>query len=292
MPLDGPGLDELAWSPWVPLETAPTDPEVPREPGIYRIRSAETGVILYIGQTGRSLRRRLRELRHVYGDLMPYNDPHTAGPALWAHRIDTGETFEVSVAPLRTSGPERLGREALEITKRRMLDGCSPLYNFGRMPAGWYKSTGSNTKATVAAGKYLRGGRIPEDSTAQREPDPSAPPPRSLDQDPRHPRWLDLHWNEADHARPERDVLGVYRILGHRSGPLDYLGEGRIRDRCEKHLSGWAQDLAAERGSTAPYSWSGLDVTRTQRLEVENDLIASHMVVFGMPPRVQFQNGG
>ena len=287
----GKQLNELEWSPWVPLQSARTDPDVPREPGVYRIRSAETGVILYIGQTGRSLRDRLGALRYIYGDEMPYNDPHTAGPALWAHRIDTGETFEVSIAVLRTSGPERLGREALEITKRRMIDGCSPLYSFGRMPAGWYKSRGSNTKKNVAGGRYHRGGRLPEALTEQRIPDPSAPPPRSLDQDPHYRAWLDLDWVEADRAAPSRDALGVYRILSSDRGPLEYLGQGRILARCESHLSGWAQDLAAEDDGWSTYSWSVLNLTRRQRLEIENDLIASHMVVFGAPPHRQFMNG-
>ncbi len=75
--------------------------------GLCRFRSVETGRILYIGQTGRSLRGRLGSLRGVYGDVMPYNAPHTAGPALWAHRIDTGETLEVSVAVLEVDNGDR-----------------------------------------------------------------------------------------------------------------------------------------------------------------------------------------
>ena len=88
-------LQALDWSPWLPLEGARRDPRIARLPGLYRIRSVETGRILYIGQTGRTLRERLGALGGVYGDVIPYNDPHTAGPALWAHRIEFGETFEV-----------------------------------------------------------------------------------------------------------------------------------------------------------------------------------------------------
>jgi hypothetical protein len=106
------GFEELDWSDWVPLEGARSDTAVPKLPGLYRIRSVETGRILYIGQTGRSLKERMGALKGVYGDEMPYNDPHTAGPALWAHRIETGETFEVSVAVLEVDKADRMGREA------------------------------------------------------------------------------------------------------------------------------------------------------------------------------------
>jgi hypothetical protein len=53
----------LTWSPWLPLEGAARDVRIPREPGLYRIRSVETGRLLYIGQTGRTLRERLSALR-------------------------------------------------------------------------------------------------------------------------------------------------------------------------------------------------------------------------------------
>jgi hypothetical protein len=39
-------------------------------------------------------------LNNVYGDVMPYNAPHTAGPGFWALRQDHNCEFEVSVAEL------------------------------------------------------------------------------------------------------------------------------------------------------------------------------------------------
>jgi hypothetical protein len=117
-------LSELAWSPWVALEGAGRGSAIPTLPGLYRIRSVETGRTLYIGQTGRSLKERMGALKGVYGDVMPYNDPHTAGPALWAHRIEFGETFEVSVAVLEVDKADRMGREARSAEERRnSIDG-------------------------------------------------------------------------------------------------------------------------------------------------------------------------
>jgi hypothetical protein len=87
----------LQWSGWRPLGTASRDPEIPHSPGLYRVRRVGRHDLDYIGQTGMgtmNLRKRLGMLRGVYGELMPYRDPHTAGTALWALYHQTGEEFE------------------------------------------------------------------------------------------------------------------------------------------------------------------------------------------------------
>jgi len=278
------------WSPWVPLEGAWSDAAVPRLPGLYRIRSVETGRMLYVGQTGRTLRERLGALKGVYGELMPYNDPHTAGPALWAHRIDTGETFEASVAVLEVGKADRMGREALEVTKQRIIDGCSPAYNFGRMPHGWTKST-SNNRRLIETGKRSRGRRMTAEELAAAGPDPSVSPPATLEGDVRSADWMGLDWREADRSPPGRDDVGVYRIGASLHGELDYIGQGLIAARGSAHATSWLTELAAEGSAGRPdrmWDWVGLDLTARQLLEVENDLIAGHVVVFARPPRVQF----
>ena len=100
--------DVLLWSGWKPLATASRDPEVPPSPGLYRIRRIGRTDLDYIGQTGMgtmTLRKRLGMLHGVYGELMPYRDPQTAGPALWALYHQAGEEFEVSVVPVEGSTP-------------------------------------------------------------------------------------------------------------------------------------------------------------------------------------------
>jgi hypothetical protein len=92
------------WSGWVDLRGAGRNREIPDTPGLYRIRRAGDGLGLeYIGQTGRSLRGRLGRLARVYGAQMPYRDPHTAGPALWALPDRDGCDFQASV--IQTAGP-------------------------------------------------------------------------------------------------------------------------------------------------------------------------------------------
>jgi hypothetical protein len=248
----------------------------------------ETGRVLYIGQTGRSLKERLGALKGVYGDVMPYNDPHTAGPSLWAHRIEFGETFEVSVAVLEVDKADRMGREALEVTKQRIIDGCSPAYNFGRMPRGWVKSSGNNRRL-VEAGKRFRGSRMSDEEIAALPPDESVPPPATLESDPRAADWLGLAWRSAERNAPGRSDVGVYRIGAGSRGPLDYLGQGLVASRWRSHAEGWAGDLAAERSDEPVWGWVPLELGSRQLLEVENDLIASHMVIFSRPPLVQFE---
>src|SRR5687768_5831166 len=86
------------WSPWHALEGCWRGVLIPEQPGLYRIRRIGRDDVDYIGQTGLGLRKRLGMLRGVYGTKMPYRDPHTAAPALWALRCELECSFEVSVA--------------------------------------------------------------------------------------------------------------------------------------------------------------------------------------------------
>lgn len=67
----------LAWTDWIPFD-APTGEfqAVPTGPGLYRVRVQGQPVFAYIGQTGRSLRERLGDLRrNTHAREMPFNDP-------------------------------------------------------------------------------------------------------------------------------------------------------------------------------------------------------------------------
>ena len=148
---------ELIWSAWVPLEGAGRDARLPRLAGLYRIRSVQTGRILYIGQTGRTLKERMGALKGVYGEVMPYSDPHTAGPALWAHRIEFGETFEVSVAVLDVDRADRMGREAnvsseVEPPRQRLRRNRSRSGHAARCSHGRRGSFGRRRQRRVAVG--------------------------------------------------------------------------------------------------------------------------------------------
>ena len=70
---------------------------LPTSAGIYRVRVRGQNQLAYIGQTGRNLRERLSDLRrNTLAIEMPFNDPHTAAPSLWAWRDAEGYEYECS----------------------------------------------------------------------------------------------------------------------------------------------------------------------------------------------------
>ena len=87
----------LIWSNWLPHLGCWRGDRVPTEPGLYRLRRVGQTSLDYLGQTGSGtmgLRKRLAMQAGVYADDMPYTDPHTAAPALWALRKLTGLEYD------------------------------------------------------------------------------------------------------------------------------------------------------------------------------------------------------
>jgi hypothetical protein len=149
------------------------------------------------------------------------------------------------------------------------------------------KSSGNNRRL-VEAGKRFRGYRMSDEEIAALPPDASVPPPAALEGDTRAADWLGLAWRDTDIDPPGRRDVGVYRITTRTHGPLDYLGQGLVASRWRSHADGWVTDLAAERTDVTAWGWVPLEIGARQLLELENDLIASHMVIFVRPPLVQF----
>ena len=94
----------IEWTEWLPLQALKAR-QISDGPGLYRIRRIGQERWDYLGQTGMGLRRRLSMLRGVYAPEMPYSDPHTAAPALWAIRHQSGCDFEFSVARIEGTTP-------------------------------------------------------------------------------------------------------------------------------------------------------------------------------------------
>jgi hypothetical protein len=184
----------IAWGDPVPLAEAVRGVMVAAVAGLYRIRRIGIDGWDYIGQTGSgqmNLRRRMAMLQGVYLNEMPYRDPHTAAPALWALLQATGTPFEVSFCPVVGNTPWRKGLEAVAIARHRQRYGRSPTANFGRMPAGYRMSSGNNARL-VAAGKRLHGGPWAEPTDAHL---PGQPPVGRLDAATNSPGWCGHLWS-------------------------------------------------------------------------------------------------
>ena len=109
---------QFEWSPWIPLNGSWLRTNLPSQPGLYRVRRVGFDGVDYIGQT-KTLKKRAGMLRGVYRAEMPYRDPHTAAPALWALRDSLGCDFEISVMVVEGTRQWRQGLEAAAIARYR-----------------------------------------------------------------------------------------------------------------------------------------------------------------------------
>jgi hypothetical protein len=73
---------------------------------------------------------------------------------------------------------------------------------------------------------------------------------------------------------------------------LVYVGQGRIPVRVKSHIAkGENPDHSQHRFFAGDLTWDWVDlpeIGKTQLLELENDLIASHVHVYGRTPSAQF----
>ena len=229
------------WGDWVQLKGAGRNHNLPRLPGLYRVRRVGAGGLDYIGQTGRSIRERLGSLGGVYRDEMPYNDPHTAGPGLWGLRHRDGCDFEAAGLPLHHD-------------------------------------------------KRLRGpdGSVPV-------PAPSLPVPGSLNGEVMSLSWVGLVWSTFQPiGQITRDVgIGLYRVRRlNLTDRLLYVGEGNVASRLRAHQQKASnQDHRQAELFTGELEASVVeapDAPRRGLWEIENDLIAAHVLTTGEPPDAQF----
>lgn len=281
-----------SWSGWMPLRMAGQNRRICAAPGLYRIRRVgDDRALAYIGQTGRLLRERLAQLRGVYRDEMPYRDPHTAAPTLWALRDRDQCDFEASVVEVHATVPDRKTLEAVAITLYRLERGRSPMANFGWIPAGYRMSTGNNAHL-VATGRRARGGRNPQ---ARAVSDSAPVAGRPGERDPRSTDWMNWGWSPWTPARSACRLAtgpGLYRICSARDAGLIYVGQGQIPLRLRHHMAkarmpGHRQ--AAYFSSDLEASWVELPgMTKFNLLEHENDLIAAYVLATGHAPAAQF----
>jgi hypothetical protein len=285
----------LPWGDWYPLSGIGRNRKVPATPGLYRIRRIGREHLDYIGQTGNSLRGRLAMLRGVFADEMPYRDPHIAAPALWALRHESNCDFEASVVEIAGTEAWRKGLESLAIALYRQQWLASPTIEFGRMPVGYWPSSGNSAKL-VAAGKRFKGGLSDELHPAQLS---GIAPAGPLSGDPQGTEWAGHEWSvwiplESGRLHATTTGSGLYRIRGDDSHRILYVGQGVIANRLLAHAAkrgkpGSSQGAILRAQSRLEGSWVANPTWEyNHRLELENDLIAAHVLELGVVPDMQF----
>lgn len=249
-----PSWCDLIWTPWVRLDPAGSELRtLPTGMGVYRVRPIGGNQLAYIGQTGRSLRERLRDLgRNACRETMPFNDPHTVAPGLWACRIAVGMAFECSVAEIHLDGPMRRGLEDRLLWWHRTEFGQSTLCNYGRFHP--LNSRPGNR------GSGRAGERLPKGQT-----NPAAGPssaPLRLRGKPGSTSWMNISWSPL---RLFADAMpgtlptspGLYRIIEQKTGTLLYVGESRnllTRLQARARADWWSgSHLPPSHPSRSPY---------------------------------------
>lgn len=274
------GLD---WTDWIRLTpTSDRLSNISSSAGLYRVRHRNKEGLEYIGETGRT-RGRVRALaRESHRNVMPYRDPHTAAPCLWAVRDATGPGLEISISTpdWAENTQRRKGLEAALIAVHRRETGESPTANFGRIIPGYKQSSYRKDD--------IRGGPLAPDGT-----EPNAEPgveslPWEQANAVTSPDWMGLNWSEPFRLRDRLDIsppdTGLYRIWHNdQAPPLAYLGESSSLPRRlynhEKDFGGDAlASFVARPELDAPH----------KRLEIETELIGAHYLAHDQPPTEQF----
>lgn len=276
---------ELDWSEWKPLH-ADSFSKIPKEPGLYRVRHhrESRSFLEYIGESN-DTRRRVQSLaRGSYADEMPYRDPHTAAPSIWAIRDAVGPDLEISaVTPSGAADDQqRKGIEAALIALHRRETQQSPTANFGRIIEGYEQSTYSYNEPAY------KGGRLDEGVTEANAADGVEPPSWEQWRDPRAADWMGLDWSEPYRLENRLDANppqnGLYRLwYDDAGGTLAYIGESSaIPSRLYSHESTF--------GGHARFSYvemPELDAAH-KRVELETDLIGAYYLGENESPTAQF----
>lgn len=275
----------LNWSPWISFNANKVDWQLlPKEPGLYRVRAEHGNSLVYVGETGRTLRERLSALRKgALSDLMPFNDPHTAAPNLWAWRQEEHWQYECSVASFSGSHTQRKALECLLLWKYRLEKGESTLCNHGRFHKRYSKSTDRS--------KGRRGVLLQEPNY-----NPSwgpSYPALKLSGEPLDSDWMGLNWSRPTPLISKRNnalknTPAIYKIFNPKNKELTYIGQTKnLHSRFLSHCRSFCDcDFLIS------YCEQPTSIKDYQLHELENDLIAAYYQQTTKPPICQFRNSG
>jgi hypothetical protein len=276
----------LLWSPWVPFTATKEEfRQIPREPGLYRIKPVGKDFLMYIGETRRTTHERLNELRHTLKrtDLMPWHDPMGEAPSLWAWQDAEGFTYECSAAPIDASVSGRRGMESFLLYRYRQEYGASTLCNFGRFHPRYRKST--NRKENKRGGKLAENHR---DNPAGGQ----SMPPLPVTGTPGERDWMGLAWSgirplDGETVGTVPPGAGLYVLFERDTRDLVYIGKSAD---CAKRLRSHAIKFLDEKDLSFSYFIEQKPVFPHNLKEWENDLVGNYFEMFRKAPRYQFGN--
>ena len=266
---------EQEWTEWIPLKSNQKKRKIiPTSQGIYRVRAEGHSGLVYVGQTNNLKRRTASLARHLDNEAMPYNDPHTAAPNLWAWRQEKEWSYEVSVTETDLSRQTREAYECYLLWQYRLESGQSTLCNHGRFHKDHIKS---GPRSSTARGRKLR-------NNEDRNPSggPSSSPLHSLNK-PISQSWMGLEWSPIKSLTIRETVPnsnGLYKII--KENNVVYIGETEfLFNRLRSHNRNFQEHT---------YSFSLLDpiILSYQRHELENDLIGNYYQIYKKSPDRQF----
>jgi hypothetical protein len=302
---------DLDWSPWVPFDATREFWYIPKEPGLFRIRPVGKDFLMYIGETGQSLHKKLAEFRQALrrSDLMPWSDPHEAAPCLWAWWVEwvaalppaeprdeplaEGEEpeppasvmFEFSAAPLDASSAGRKGMEAFLLYQYRQDHGESPLCNFGRFHPRYRRSSLKK--------ENRRGGKLANDQKDNPAGFPSIQP-LAPEGKPGDPSWMGLEWTAPlslteENAGRAGPGAGHFLLLDAITGEVLLVGQSadvakRLVQESRKERDG--------RALTFSYQILGQKVLTHNLRELECDLIGNFYEQNKKAPEFQYRQPG
>ena len=276
----------LPWSPWVPFTATKEEfRQIPREPGLYRIKPVGKDFLMYVGETRRTVHDRLNELRQTLKrtDLMPWNDPITEAPALWTWQEAEGFDYECSAAPLDASISGRRGMESFLLYRYRQEYGASTLCNFGRFHPRYRKST--NRKENKRGGKLAENHLDNPAGGGSISPLPVIGTPGDQD-------WMGLAWSgkkplDGETIGTVPPVAGLYLLFEHDTRDLVYIGQS---EDCAQRLRNHAMKFLDEKDLLFSYYFEEKPLLPHNLKEWENDLIGNYFEVYRKAPKFQFGN--
>jgi hypothetical protein len=264
---------------------------------------------MYIGETGRSLHTRLNGLRQNLrrSDLMPWSDPHTEAPALWAWWIEWASAapravlpdhsveveglpegagpvmLECSAAPLDASVSGRKGMAGFLLYRYRQERRESPLCNFGRFHPRYRRST--------IRKEGLRGGKLAEEHKDNPAGWPSIAPLKTAGK-PGDSDWMELEWTAreplaAENTRKVPAGAGLYLLADAGSQEIVFIGQSAD---IAKRLLDHSRKTWDEKSLRFSYQILGQSILPHNLRELENDLIGNYFEHFRKAPEYQYRN--